>query len=134
MFNFSLCVLSPSRPTRKAIEEAGTIDFGGGGRADPGYAQRSRAQQGQFDYGPQRVCWVSQVVTDWMGDNATLKKLKVAVRHPNIVGDTNTVKRKVRNTYVENSEHLADIEVANKNQSGLGTAIGIATVALPNKA
>lgn len=134
MFYFSMCVQTAGRPNRQAIEEAGTIDFGGGGRADPGYAQRMRAQQGQFDYGPQRVCWLGQMATDWMGDEGTLKKLTVAVRHPNVVGDTNTVKGKVRNTYVEGGEHLADVEVTNENQSGLATALGVATVALPSKA
>ncbi|MSP79349.1 MAG: hypothetical protein EXR67_07385 [Dehalococcoidia bacterium] len=133
MFYFTMCVGTPSRPTRKTIEEAGTIDFGGSGRADAGYSQKKRAQQGQFDFGYQRVCWVAQGVTDWMGDDATLKKLSVAIRHPNLVGDTNTVKGKVRNTHVENGEHLVDVELWNENQAGLVTAPGLATIALPLK-
>lgn len=133
MFQFSFNAMTPNRPNRKTIEEAGTIDFGGGGRADADYSQRNRAQQGQFDFGPQRICWVTQIVTDWMGDDGTLKTLKVAIRHPNVVGDTNTVKGKVRNTYVKDGEQLADVEFWNENQSGLATAPGIATVALPLK-
>ena len=88
---------------------------------------------GQFDFGPQRVCWLSQIVTDWMGDAGTLKKLDASIRHPNVVGDTNTVYGKVSKTYVENDEHRVELQIENQNQSGLVTAFGTATVPLPTK-
>ncbi len=68
-----------------------------------------------------------------MGDYGTLKKLHAAIRHPNIVGDTNTVYGKVVKKYIDDGEHLVDLEVRNENQSGLATALGRATVALPSK-
>ena len=89
---------------------------------------------GQFDYGPQRVCWLSQIVTDWMGDDGTLKQLKASIRHPNVVGDTNTVHGEVTAKRVVNGEHLVELQVRNVNQSGLPTALGTALVALPSRA
>ena len=89
---------------------------------------------GQFDFGPQRVCWLSQIVTNWMGDDGTLKRLHASVRHPNVVGDTNTVFGEVVKKYEEAGGHLVEINVRNKNQSGLPTAHGTATVALPSRA
>ena len=89
---------------------------------------------GQFDYGPQRVCWLGQIVTDWMGDAGTLKKLNASIRHPNVVGDTNTVYGAVAKKYVEGGEHLVVLDVRNENQSGLATALGAATVSLPSRA
>ena len=72
-------------------------------------------------------------MTDWMGDAGTLKKLDASIRHPNVVGDTNTVYGKVSKTYVENDEHRTELQIENRNQSGLVTAFGTATVTLPTK-
>lgn len=88
---------------------------------------------GQFDFGPQRVCWLSQIVTDWMGDDGTLLKLNASIRHPNIVGDTNTVMGEVVKKTNVNGEHRVAIQVRNLNQSGLVTALGSAVVLLPSK-
>jgi hypothetical protein len=86
---------------------------------------------GQFDFGPQRVCWLSQIVTDWMGDDGILRKLNVQVRHPNVVGDTNTVLGQVSRKWEEDGEHLVGVNIVNENQAGLGTALGTAVVQLP---
>ena len=68
-----------------------------------------------------------------MGDAATLKKLDASIRHPNVVGDTNTVSGKVTRTYIEDDEHRVELQVQNQNQSGLVTAFGTATVTLPSR-
>ena len=88
---------------------------------------------GQFDFGPQRVCWLGQVVTDWMGDDGMLKQLNASIRHPNVVGDTNTVSGTVTGKRIEDGEHLVEVQVQNTNQSGLATALGTAVVALPSR-
>ena len=55
-------------------------------------------------------------------------------------GDTTNLKGGVQpallymKAYMEDGEHLVDLEVRNENQSGLATTIGLATVALPSKA
>lgn len=95
--------------------------------------QKRAGLENASDYGPQRVCWLGQSVTDWMGDDGTLKKLTCQVRHPSIIGDINTVRGKVINKRVDGGEHLADCEIWVENQAGLVTAPGTATVALPSR-
>jgi acyl dehydratase len=110
----------------------GTIDMGAGGRADPEYARKSRAQASTFDYGPQRICWLMQAVTDWMGDHATLVRIKARLRRPNLIGDGNTVRGRVIGTYQGDSDELfAEVEVEDVNHAGVVTASGVATVKLP---
>jgi acyl dehydratase len=95
--------------------------------------QKSSGLENASDYGPQRVCWLSQFVTDWMGDNGTFKKMSCQVRHPSIIGDINFVKGKVKGKRIQDNEHLVDLEIWVENQAGLVTAPGQATVALPSK-
>ncbi len=134
LFLFTHGVLGTGRSSRAALAAEGSADLGGGGRFDAEHAQKRRNMPGQFDYGPQRVCWLSQIVTDWMGDDGTLKKLNAAIRHPNVVGDTNTVHGEVTGKSIVNGEHLVELQVRNVNQSGLPTALGTAVVALPSRA
>jgi acyl dehydratase len=95
--------------------------------------QKRAGLEDASDYGPQRVCWLSQFVTDWMGDDGTFKKLSCQVRHPSIMGDTNTVKGKVIGKRVEGNEYLVECEIWVENQAGLVTAPGYAIVALASK-
>ena len=133
LFLFTHGVLGTGRSSRLALAAEGSADLGGGGRFDSEHAQKRRNMPGQFDYGPQRVCWLSQIVTDWMGDDGVLKKLNASIRHPNVVGDTNTVHGEVTRKWVDDREHLVEVQVRNVNQSGLPTALGTAVVALPSR-
>ena len=134
LFLFTHGVLGTGRSSRAALMAEGSADLGGGGRFDAEHAAKRRNMPGQFDFGPQRVCWLSQIVTDWMGDDGALKTLNASIRHPNVVGDTNTVHGEVTGKRVAGGEHLVDVQVRNENQSGLATALGTATVALPTRA
>ena len=133
LFLFTHGVLGTYRSTRAALEASGSVELGGGGRFDAGHAKDRRNMPGQFDYGPQRVCWLAQIVTDWMGDDGALKRLTASIRHPNIVGDTNTVHGEVTGKRVVDGEHLVEVRMQNVNQSGLATAFGTAVVALPSR-
>lgn len=133
LFLFTHGVMGTGRSTRAALQAEGSPDLGGGGRFDEEHAQKRRNMPGQFDYGPQRVCWLAQVVTDWMGDDGTLRKLHASIRHPNVVGDTNTVHGVVARKYKSENEHLVELNIENVNQAGLPTAFGTAIVELPSK-
>lgn len=133
LFLFTHGVLGTGRSTRASLAAEGSTDLGGGGRFDEEHAQKRRNMPGQFDFGPQRVCWLAQAATDWMGDHGTLKKLHASVRHPNIVGDTNTVVGKVNRKFVDGNDHLVELSIENQNQSGLATAYATAIVALPTR-
>ena len=132
LFLFTHGVVGTGRSPRRALEAEDSKDLGGGGRYDEDHAKKRRNMPGQFDWGPQRVCWLAQMATDWMGDDGTLKKMQTRVRHPNVVGDTNTVFGKVGKKYQVDGENLVDLEVWNENQAGLATALSTITVAIPN--
>ena len=134
LFLFTHGVLGTGRSSRAALDAEGSADLGGGGRFDAEHATKRRNMPGQFDYGPQRVCWLSQIVTDWMGDDGTLRKLNASIRHPNVVGDTNTLHGEVAKKMVVDGEHLVQLQVRNENQSGLPTAYATAIVSLPSRA
>ncbi len=133
LFLFTHGVLGTGRSPRAALEAEGSADLGGGGRFDEEHAQKRRNMPGQFDFGPQRVCWLSQIVTDWAGDDGAVRKLNASVRHPNVVGDTNTVYGEVLKKTIEDGEHLVEVQMRNSNQSGLDTALGSAIVSLPSR-
>ena len=133
LFLFTHGVLGTGRSTRAALESEGSADLGGGGRFDEEHAQKRRNMPGQFDFGPQRVCWLAQIVTDWMGDDGILKKLNASIRHPNVVGDTNTIHGSVVRKFRSEGRSLVEVSVENVNQSGLPTAFGTAIVELPTR-
>ena len=134
LFLFTHCVYGTTRASRSALEGEDSTDLGGGGRYDEKHAKQRRNMPGQFDWGPQRVCWMSQIATDWMGDDGTLRRMESKVRHPNVVGDTNTVRGEVARKYEQDGEHLVDLDVRVENQTGLATALSRVTVALPARA
>ena len=134
LFLFTHGVLGTGRSTRASLDAEGSADLGGGGRFDEEHAQKRRNMPGQFDFGPQRVCWMSQMVTDWMGDDGILRSMNASIRHPNVVGDTNTVYGKVLRCFVEHDAHLVEVSVENRNQSGLASAFATAIVELPSRA
>ena len=88
---------------------------------------------GAYDYGPQRISWLGNLMTHWIGDDGFLRKLEVEVRRFNIVGDTTWCKGRVERKYVEAGEHLVECQVWAENQRGETTARGGALVRLPSR-
>lgn len=86
-----------------------------------------------YDYGPQRISWLSHLMTNWIGDDGFLKGLSVQLRRPNFVGDTTWCKGKVTNKFIKDGEYLVECEVWAENQRGEITAPGHATVRLPSR-
>ena len=101
------------------------------------HMEDSRAQEigipGAYDYGPQRISWLGHLVTNWMGDDGFLKHLYAELRLFNVIGDTTWCKGKVTKKYIQDGEHLVDLEIWAENQRGEVTAPGKATVRLPSR-
>ena len=92
---------------------------------------RDVGMPGSYDVGPQRISWVGQLMTNWMGDDGFLRKLNVSVRRPNIFGDVSWCRAKIVDKRIEEGAHLVDLEVFVENQLGEVTAKGTAVVELP---
>ena len=86
-----------------------------------------------YDVGAQRNSWVSQGITNWMGDDGFLKSLYCEYRRFNVYGDIQFIKGKVIKKYEQNGEHLVDLDVWAENQRAEITAPSKATVILPSK-
>lgn len=86
-----------------------------------------------YDYGYQRVTWMAQVITNWMGDDGFLRKLAVQIRRPNLVNDTLWCRGRVVNKQIKDGEHQVECELWGDNQRREISTTGHATVALPAK-
>lgn len=87
-----------------------------------------------YDVGVQRHCWLVNLLTNWMGDDAWLKRCNAQYRQFVYHSDVVWLKGKVTKKYVdENGEYCVDIETHGINQRGDDTMPGEATVVLPSK-
>lgn len=84
-----------------------------------------------YDYGPQRIAWLSQLLTNWMGDDGWLSELDVQVRRMNLVGDTSWCRGEVTGRELQDGRGMVSCAVRIVNQRGEETALGTASVELP---
>ena len=85
------------------------------------------------DAGIDRISWVGNLITNWMGDRATLRALSVNLTKPNVYGDITSCRARVSGLREPDHDYLADLEVWCQNQHGETTAEGSATVSLPSR-
>lgn len=97
---------------------------------DPDLAQRVGVP-GAYDYGPERVSWMSQVATDWMGDAGFLRRVNVQVRRHNLIGELVTCMGSVY--AVDRDTGLVSVELLGENQDGAESARGTAEIVLPKR-
>lgn len=84
-------------------------------------------------HGALKNAFLGQLVTDWMGEGGTLKKLSVQYRGMDVPGDTLTCKGKVTSKYVKDGQHFVDLDIWLENGKGQATTPGKATVVLPSR-
>jgi hypothetical protein len=69
-----------------------------------------------YDYGSQRMSWLGQLFTNWMGDDGFLWKMRGDLRVFNQMGDITTFEGRVTRKYIEDGKCCVDIEAWAKNQ------------------
>jgi len=95
-------------------------------------------------HGQLKRAWLVQLITDWIGEQGTLKKLSCQFRgmdYPRLMrtltkpqeGETWWCKGKVTKKYVEGNEHYVDCYIWVENGKGEVTTPGKATVVLPSR-
>lgn len=110
----------------------GGIEYTGIGHHREDFA-REVGVPGMYDYLPQRACWFATAITNWMGDDAVLKRLRMEARLFNCQGDTTFITGKIVKKYVKDRCALVDIEMKGINQRGDLSSPGFATVMLASK-
>ncbi len=97
----------------------------------------SRAQElglpTSYDYGAMRETWLVHALTDWMGDDGWLWKLRCEHRKFNYIGDTTWVRGRVVGKQEVGGRHEVHLEVYCENQRGEVTTPGTAVVLLPTR-
>ncbi len=93
---------------------------------DEGLA-RAVGVPGAYDYGPERVAWLGHLVTNWMGDDAFLRRLNVQVQRHNLIGDTTWCRARVTG---KDEDGVVTLALVAENQRGETTAAGTADVVL----
>lgn len=95
-------------------------------------------------HGALKRAWLVTLMTNWIGDNGTLKKLSCQYRGMDWPrgmkslfepeeGDTWWCKGKVTRKYEEDGEHYVDCEIWLENAKGEKTTPGAATAVLPSR-
>jgi acyl dehydratase len=86
-----------------------------------------------YDYGAMRETWLTHAVTDWMGDDGWLFKLRCEHRRFNYIGDTTWVRGTVVDKMQVDGRNEVHLELSCSNQRGEQTTPGTAVVLLPTR-
>jgi acyl dehydratase len=85
---------------------------------------------GAYDYGPERCSWMSHAITNWIGDDAMLRRLYCEVRRHNLEGELLTIDGAVTGKREEDGRRLVDFELEARNQDNELSARAQATAEL----
>jgi acyl dehydratase len=96
---------------------------------DQDYAREIGANR-IYDYGTQRQNWIAQLLTDWMGDDAWIARMRCSFRAFNYIGDVSRVGARIT---AKNADGSVEIAISCINQDGVDTAPSDATVLLPRR-
>jgi acyl dehydratase len=87
-----------------------------------------------YDVGLQRHCWGIHLITNWMGNDAWLKRSYAEYRKFVYLSDVVRLKGKIIKKYIDSEgDYCIDIERHAVNQRGEDVMPGYAIVALPSK-
>jgi acyl dehydratase len=84
-------------------------------------------------HGALKSAFLGQLLTDWIGEHGTLKKLGAQYRGMDVPGSPIYCKGTVTKKYVRDGENLVECEVWLENQKGEKTTPGNVVVALPSQ-
>jgi len=99
---------------------------------DQDFAQ-SRGLPGVIVHGQLIFSFLGQLMTDWIGEQGSLRKLTCSYKGMNFPGETVTAKGKVIKKYVEDEEHRVECNIWAENPKGEKTASGMAIAIMPSK-
>jgi len=118
--------------TRQLVMWAGAVGDYMPIHYDKDFAQ-SRGLSGVIVHGQLVGAFLGQLMTDWIGERGTLRKLSCSYKGMNYPGETLTAKGKVTKKYIQNSEHYVECSLWAENAKGEKTASGMATIILPSR-
>jgi acyl dehydratase len=89
---------------------------------------------GVIVHGRLKSSFLGQLLSDWVGEEGWVKKISVQHRGMDFPGEQLTCKGTVTKKYIQDGEHIVELEVWTENPRGEKTAPATATVLLPSRA
>ena len=99
---------------------------------DKDFAQ-ANGLPGVIVHGWLTLSFLGQLMTDWMGEQATLLKLGCSYRGTLFPDEDVVCKGKVARKYIEDNKHCVRVEIWAENSKGEAAASGSAVVVLPSR-
>jgi acyl dehydratase len=99
---------------------------------DRDFAQ-SRGLSGVIVHGQLVGAFLGQLMTDWIGEQGTLRKLSCSYKGMNYPGEAVILRGEVTKKYVQDDEHCIECSLWAENPKGEKTASGMAIVVLPSR-
>ena len=99
---------------------------------DPNWAQQI-GLPAPYDYGQMRSCWMSHLLTNWMGDDAWLRNMSNRLNTFNFLGDTHIMRGEVTDKRRDELGCVVTIEVRGTNQREEDSVTGTAEILLPSR-
>ena len=84
-------------------------------------------------HGALKGSWLGQIMTDWIGEGGTLKKLVTQYRGMDVPGTPIYGKGLVKSKHVDDGENLVECEIWLEDHEGKKTTLGSAIVSLPSR-
>ncbi len=97
---------------------------------DKDFAQ-SKGLSGVIVHGQLVASFLGQLITDWIGEQGSLRKLTCNYRGMNFPGEAIICQGKISKKYVDNGEHCIECNIWAENAKGEKTVTGKATVIIP---
>ena len=118
--------------TRQLVQYAGASGDFYEIHYDKDFAQ-STGLPGPILHGALKNAFLAQLITDWIGEQGTLKKLSCQYRGMDVPGDTLICKGTVTGKYIQDGQHMVDLQIWLENSKGESTTPGSATVILSSR-
>jgi len=99
---------------------------------DKDFAQAA-GLSGVIVHGRLKSSFLGQLMSDWVGEEGWVKKISVQHRGMDFPGEQLTCKGTVTKKYIQDGEHIVELEIWTENPRGEKTAPATATVALPSR-
>lgn len=116
--------------TRQLVIWAGAVGDYNPIHYDKDFAQ-SRGLPGVIVHGQLVGSFLGQLMTDWIGEQGSLRKLSCSYKGMNFPGEVLTCRGKVTKKYVEDGQHYVECNLWVENVKGEKTVSGMAIVILP---
>ena len=122
--------LAKEPTTRQLVKWAGTSGDYYQIHYDKDFAQ-SRGLPGVIVHGQLVAGFLGQLMTDWIGEQGSLRKLTCSYRGMNFPGEAITCRGKITRKYIEDGEHYIECNVWAESARGEKTVTGKAIVVIP---